>query len=672
MTHYVTLSDNDVLFMDDETGDIVVNYDSLPPRVFEGNTVYIHFVEDVEGVQHQYTVNSEDRKTNEVSLNWVQQLNESLLTEAPKFIDNIKNAFNPDMATKIKQGEKAAEKHQKKQDAKFGDMIKLEVSNGKRHNWEFYIQLPNGKNLTTPLFFDDVAIFYKGGNNLNPAIVNATVTLSAPSRFIMRKGKEIYRSDEAIPLAESDTSVAPGYSIPWTKENIAEFKELVEQGSTALKSAVNNALESEKTKSKEQTSEPAVDKTDNTAEAEEKQTSVETDKKTSNRYDLGISSNTYKHFLKILYVLRPKLYDAFDKPVDVSNIKELGEKVKYNNLADFEIEIDGKRTPAIQWIQAAVKNKVLMEKVLNEDPIIKLSDDDMNNPDSVNFKDMIKRATEKEEQEKREAEKIEKQKSFREKYSDVYNELTTINGKESTEDVLEAIFSKIVPSSGKADTVAGEYLRAIMRILYRDYNDGDKFFTGYGLETCGGSAEYLADEQFHEQISEILEDALRLADDDDAYTSAITTLAQDVLDYLVDNEDLFYTENEIDSRDYSYEYIEEHQPMYEFECYGSDDIVTLVDKGVLNSWDLKNYVEDILSYESVFRGAETERPWGHHDTSVTVSNLTRDGLERLEDSFERNVEGFWEGLVEEHADELADSDEDDYDEYDDDMEVEED
>lgn len=649
MTHYITLSDNDVLFMDEVTGDILVNYDSLPPRVFEGDTVNIHFEEDDQEIQHQFIVKSENRQTNQVELHWVKQLNEKLLTEAPKFIDKIKNAINPDMATKITQGEKASEKNQKKQAARFADMIKKEVAQAKTSGWEFYIQLPDGKNIKTPVLFDDIVAFYKTGNDLNPAIVNAIVTSGGPDKFLVRKGKENYEGI-GIKYSSSDASIKPNYAIPWDKNSIAQFKEILKASTKRLKDIVKMDIASNK---------------EETSVSSEKQASSETKKETSKRYDLGISSNTYKHFLKILYVLKPKLYDAFDKPVNVSDIKELGEKVKYNNLADFEIEIDGNRTPVIQWIKSAVKNKVLMEKVLTEAPIITLSDTELNNPDSINLKDVVTRASEKEEQEKREAAKLAKEKLFREKNTAVYKQLVTINGNKSTTDVLNDIFDELVPSSGKAETVAGEYVRAIMRILYRDYNDGDMFFTGYGLETCGSSAAYLSDNSFDKQISQILEQASYLSENEDVYTSRITDLAQDVLDYLVDNEDLFYTENTVDSRDYSYEYIEEHQPTYEFECYGSDDIVTLVEKDILTSWDLKNYVEDILSYNSAYNGADIDRPWTHHDTSVTVSNLTKDGLELLKDTFERDVDSFWSDLVNEHADELEDdSDEDLDDNYD--------
>jgi hypothetical protein len=60
-----------------------------------------------------------------------------------------------------------------------------------------------------------------------------------------------------------------------------------------------------------------------------------------------------------------------------------------------------------------------------------------------------------------------------------------------TEKELDKLFNELVPGSGVADTVEGEMVRAIMRIMYRYYNDGDYYFRGYGKETCAPSVDYL-------------------------------------------------------------------------------------------------------------------------------------------------------------------------------------
>ena len=169
----------------------------------------------------------------------------------------------------------------------------------------------------------------------------------------------------------------------------------------------------------------------------------------------------------------------------------------------------------------------------------------------------------------------------------------------------------------------------------------------------------------------MLDDALRLADDEDAYTDELNALARDIVDHIKSHNELMWEPNEVDSRDYSIEYIEENQPRYEYEIYASDDVAMLVDKGVLTAWDLNHYVEDALGWDHVYDGAEVERPWGYDSTTVTVSNLTYDGYEQLNDTVEHHLEGFWWYLVSEHADELDEDEDDSYDEYDDETSEEE-
>lgn len=63
----------------------------------------------------------------------------------------------------------------------------------------------------------------------------------------------------------------------------------------------------------------------------------------------------------------------------------------------------------------------------------------------------------------------------------------------AAENRIHALFEELVPASGKADTVAGEIIRAVSRIAYRNYNDGDHVGVGYGNETCNPAARYLGE-----------------------------------------------------------------------------------------------------------------------------------------------------------------------------------
>ena len=59
------------------------------------------------------------------------------------------------------------------------------------------------------------------------------------------------------------------------------------------------------------------------------------------------------------------------------------------------------------------------------------------------------------------------------------------------EDRINKLFKELVPDTGKADSLAGELVRAMSRIGYRFYNDGDQLGIGYGKETCNPAGRFL-------------------------------------------------------------------------------------------------------------------------------------------------------------------------------------
>ena len=63
--------------------------------------------------------------------------------------------------------------------------------------------------------------------------------------------------------------------------------------------------------------------------------------------------------------------------------------------------------------------------------------------------------------------------------------------KEHLDDLWNHWFNYWVPRMGAAETVAGEIIRAMERLRYRHWNDGDMVGVGYGNETCNSSNRYL-------------------------------------------------------------------------------------------------------------------------------------------------------------------------------------
>lgn len=632
------ISDSDLLSIDDNTGDIVIGALLLPAEVKENDTVTIHYLEDPESIEHSYVVTSIDEAT--CSLHWLEQLGESLLTEANP-IDAIKNKINnvkeknKSLDKQINKSFKAQEKQDEKTKNNTGKLIARDMGVEGR-NWKFYIQKPDGS-YTDALSQDDVKKYYvemKGTGKLLPSIANAFVTTN--SNFLVRRGLEdLYRTGTR--LNSDEATIGSGYYVPVPSNN---YKLKISKQS-------DTSSNNEKQTQTNQTNsvEPAKDSS---------KTTQNTTKKSNRIY---ISKAMLDKFKKLANATGLQVVDSTGAAVDIT-------KLNIKNIANHTVKSNGKQANLVGWLRAAVKEGILTE-MLNEANIT-LTPDEMNDPKSFSLRDKIDAAMEQERIDKANAEIEKKSRELQEKNNYVVDELNSrLHSNETVTHTLEYLFDKLVPSSGAAETVAGEYVRAIMRILYRDYNDGDKFFEGYGLETCGSSAEYLFDEEFS-AVATILDDCYRLTDNDGEYTEAIESLGQDVVNRIAKNPELLWTINETDSRDYPYDYIEENQPRYEFEVYASYDVVRLIEHGVIDAWQLHSYVEEQLERESVFEDCEVNRPFSYGSTSIDVSNLTKDGYDRLEKMF-KDPDRFWEDLVQEYGDQIPEEDED-YEEFDDNYE----
>ena len=107
-----------------------------------------------------------------------------------------------------------------------------------------------------------------------------------------------------------------------------------------------------------------------------------------------------------------------------------------------------------------------------------------------------------------------------------------------------AMEERLMPPSGKAETVAGEIIRAVDRIVYRWQNDGDKINVGYGREICNGTARYLEKIRGADFPEEIWGGHL----DDGEYTKFTDGLVDEMFAYLKAHTELETTPNTDDSR----------------------------------------------------------------------------------------------------------------------------
>ena len=110
------------------------------------------------------------------------------------------------------------------------------------------------------------------------------------------------------------------------------------------------------------------------------------------------------------------------------------------------------------------------------------------------------------------------------------------------EERINKLFEELVPASGKAESLAGELIRAMSRIAYRFYNDGDQVGMGYGKETCNPAARFLM-AKGNKRISS-LATAIWGIYDENAYEDLLDILAGAVADYVEQTPDLLTTPTE--------------------------------------------------------------------------------------------------------------------------------
>lgn len=108
------------------------------------------------------------------------------------------------------------------------------------------------------------------------------------------------------------------------------------------------------------------------------------------------------------------------------------------------------------------------------------------------------------------------------------------------------MYDKYVPGRGKADTIGGEILRAISRIVYKFYNDGDTTTHYY---SCVYNDSYGAEKFLYKYVPKY--EISRGITDDEEYEMKIAKNLKFVVDYLRNTPELFEVKNVINYQDLS-------------------------------------------------------------------------------------------------------------------------
>lgn len=174
---------------------------------------------------------------------------------------------------------------------------------------------------------------------------------------------------------------------------------------------------------------------------------------------------------------------------------------------------------------------------------------------------------------------------------------------EQSKERLTELFDDLVPGSGKAESVAGELVRATNKIGYRFFNDGDQVNSGYGNETCNGSLRYITNKLDELEGTEELSgefNKLWNGDSmyDDQYEDQLKICMAKMADFIDTNPDLKTVDNKDDSTadfdepgDYDYDEDEEDEWMSELDNE-EDDWMSELDDDVDpygNSYDDDDY-----------------------------------------------------------------------------------
>ena len=136
------------------------------------------------------------------------------------------------------------------------------------------------------------------------------------------------------------------------------------------------------------------------------------------------------------------------------------------------------------------------------------------------------------------------------------------------EDRNEPLYNELVAGSGKSDTVEGEMLRAINRIVYRYYNDGDEYMRGYGTETVGPAHSFLvnANHPLKSLVSKLFSTGTN-------YEVTIKDVLDAILDHIESKQGKYTPNNVGDMFDYEPEFEDEesYEDDYDHDDYYDED-----------------------------------------------------------------------------------------------------
>ncbi len=271
----------------------------------------------------------------------------------------------------------------------------------------------------------------------------------------------------------------------------------------------------------------------------------------------------------------------------------------------------------------------------------------------------------------RDAEIFERNKQVAKKYFDIMHT-------QSASDAIGSLFKLLVPVEGKAETVAGEIIRAVSKIGYRWYNDGDVWLFYIGYDTCGKAVSYLMENcdsvnkfliawfnDWDEGSDSILYSYLYDENSfDEKYESKLEQLYEEVVKWLSNHPEAFTTANDNDMSQYDVYYDE---LTFSYDHTLDNDLIGLYDDGFITKDEI---IEELFAWKYY-----NSEPYMELD-EIYIDNATIEDIKDIREVMDDTDDGHtvYDDWIRENGNPYDDDDEEedeDDDEYDSDNEDEE-
>lgn len=291
---------------------------------------------------------------------------------------------------------------------------------------------------------------------------------------------------------------------------------------------------------------------------------------------------------------------------------------------------------------------------------IKLSGDLLDDPKSIDFKALAKKAVDDEKKAAEEKAAAERKEELYNKYKDSLDKIKPGHGKPDEDSSrFQIAFDELVPPQGKADTQAGELIRAMGTILYHWFNGGDVFYKGYGVETVLPSLEFIY-EYGPDGVKELVDDIIKevqnyndpnFFEENGGYDEFLNDTAELVVDYILDNPELLAEEPAEDSRHTDNGMLD--IPKWDFDVEIPYEIEQHIDNEHISWNDVRDILDDFVRDQYQYRqsGAYVDQIFSD---AFTIRNLDGEAIDHIGDELESLFSSWAQDLDDEYPEDEDD------------------